>query len=137
MANGLINGGYLKELMASNPDAGTKVFNGIKDEDSTYTLAGLTSENMPDGGGNIVRNMQPKLAKFVCTCSSNMLDNTPGFEYLQACMNSLNPTMWTFTNVNGVTYSGSGVVDGDVELSGNKSTMQFTIVAGGDGFVQQ
>ena len=137
MANGIINGGFLKELQISHPEAGLKVFYGIKDEDSTYVLAGYTSDNIADGGGNIVRNMQPELSYVECTCSNDMAETLSAFEFLQICRNSLLPLTATFTGVNQITYSGSGVLDGQVMLSGNKSTMQFKIVSGGDGFVKQ
>ena len=120
-------GGIVSASM-SNADAGTKFFQGIKDEDTTYELPGYTQETMPDAAGNLVTNMQPKLGSMELTCSNDPTEGTPAFEFLQNCMNSTNENTVRFACIGGWVYSGSGRIEGNPQLSGNKLTVQFKVV---------
>lgn len=114
----------------SNPDVGTKFFNGIKDEDTMYELGGYTNENTVDAAFTLVTNMQPKAGSMEMTCSNDPTNSLPEFEFLQGCMNSINESTIRFSCIGGWNYAGSGRVEGNPQLSGNKLTIQFKVVSG-------
>lgn len=130
-----VNGGILRELIISHPTAGNKTFYGIKGEDSTYILGGYTKENTVAANGALISNMQPQQGSFKCTTYSDMSETVPAFEYLQSIMNDPQEATVSFTNANGISYGGSGTIEGTPELSGNNMSVQFEFVSGA-GFTQ-
>lgn len=122
--------GGVIQCSISNPDAGTKFFNQIKDDDSTYELGGYTQESVPDAAGTLITNMQPKVGSMEMTSSNDPNNAMPEFEFLQACMNSTSESTIRFACVGNWTYAGSGRIEGNPQLSGTKLTVQFKVVSG-------
>ncbi len=128
--------GGIIQASISNPDVGTKFFNQIKDDDSTYELGGYTNESMPDAAGNLITNMQPKVGSMEMTSSNDPTNALPELEFLQGCMNSVNPSTVRFSCIGGWSYAGEGRIEGNPQLSGSKLTVQFKVVSG-SGFTLQ
>jgi hypothetical protein len=128
--------GGIIQCSISNPDAGTKFFNQIKDDDSMYELVGFTNENTVDAAGNLITNMQPKGGTMEMTSSNDPTNALPELEFLQLCMNSLSESTIRFQCIGGWTYAGSGRIEGNPQLSGSKLTVQFKVMSG-QGFTLQ
>jgi hypothetical protein len=126
---GLVNGGPMKDLKLSNADAGDKRFFGVKEEESTYTLPGYVTTNTVASDGTIISTKNPKTGGFKTVIYNNMAELAPAFEFLQAISNSLNPVSMTIKNTNGIIYSGTGAIEGEVSLDTMKSTISFEMVS--------
>ena len=131
-------GGLLTDLKITNPDAGSFTFYGMKGEDSTYILGGFENEDngAVDGSGALVITKDIKIGWIQGTFSNNMGATMPALEFAQAVQNSLNESTIVFTNINGVTYGGSGTIVGEVSLNANKNTISFKCRSG-LGFTKQ
>ena len=125
----LVSGGDLIEIACTNADAGNKTLYGVASEDSTLVVQGLKNDDNGaiDGAGRLIVSKNLKPGTFEGTISNNMADSTPELEYVQACMNSVNPTSFVFGWTNGKNYGGDGVFSGEPQVSGNKATFTTKI----------
>ncbi|MFN8317163.1 MAG: hypothetical protein U0T32_12020 [Chitinophagales bacterium] len=125
-------GGDITEITFNNPLVGSGTIFPKAGEDSAYDLGGFRASddaNMIDGGGNMIVQLNRVRWSFKVVVAWDMNDQET-LEKVNQLIASTAPTEWTFTNVNGTVYGGTGVPVGDYEGNGNQST--FTLkVAGG------
>lgn len=128
----VVNGGDVVEMVISNDDAGTARLFGVAGEDSTFIKGGLKNEDngAMDGGGRLLISKNRKPGSVEATFSSNMAASVPEFDFVQRVQASLKESVITVQLANDETWSGRGVVVGEPQLSGNKSTFTLKIVSG-------
>jgi hypothetical protein len=132
----LVTGGDIKEISWSNSLLGAGFFMPVAGSDSTYDLGGYRGNDQAvlDGGGRLINQLNLKPWMFQVEVSNDMGD-TKEFETASAIAASTAETTWTFSHINGFVYKGVGVIQGDLQLNGNKST--FTLKVTGGGVLQQ
>lgn len=126
-------GGDLIEITYNHPTVGSGVIFAKASEDNTFDLGGFNSsddQNMIDGGGNMIDQMNRKRWK-VSVLVSNDMNTRTELEKIEAIVASPLQADWTFSHVNGTIYAGTGKPVGDKELNVNQSTVPLTISGGG------
>lgn len=127
------SGGNVREISWSNAN-GTGYFFGVGGESNTYDLGGLrVDEGGPvDGAGRFIKQFKPMPWSLQAVVSNDMYATLPEFEAAVAITKLVSDTTFTWTNDNGVSYTGVGTVVGDIKLSGDKSTFTLTLMGGGE-----
>lgn len=126
-------GGDIIEVTWNHPTLGSGVFFPKAAEDSTYDPGGLRSTddaNMIDGGGRMIDQLNRARWSFEVPVAWDMQDQDT-LKTLADLAASPVTGDWTFTNVNGVVYSGNGKPVGDIQGNGNTSQVPLKIAGGG------
>ena len=129
------SGGDIIEITYNNPDFGTGTFYPKSSEDSTYDLGGFrTSDdaNMIDDSGAAIYQVNRVRWSFAVKCGWDM--TREDLEALSNLAAATSETQFTFTNINGVIYKGTGKMVGDIQGNGNTATVD--IKASGSGYMQ-
>lgn len=129
------SGGDIIEITCSNSEVGSRTLYPKSSEDSTYDLGGLRTnddDNMIDGGGNAIYQMNRKRWSFGVKCAFDMTNGD--LEYLTDLSASMVETTMTFANINGTIYKGTGKIVGEIQGNGNSSTVD--IKAAGSGLLE-
>lgn len=135
------SGGDCREIRwANHPTVPDGRYLPKSGEGSTYDLGGYKvddSDTNIDAGANFIITSQIKPWMFsVDNIAWDMIKpQRQELESLQAIANSHMECDWTFTNVNNITYSGHGIVVGDIQGNGKDSTIAFKAM--GSGILQQ
>lgn len=128
----MTSGGDIREISWSNAN-GSGYFFGVAGEDSTYDLGGLRSDDngAVDGAGRYINQLNQMPWMLQAVVSNNMYSTFPELEAAKAIAAYPGDTTFTWTNVNGVSYTGVGTVVGDIQLNANKSTFTLKLKGGG------
>ena len=130
----MASGGDLQEITWNNPDAGSGRYFSKAGESHNLDLGGLLTDDGADNvdsGGNFINLKTTKPWTYEATVVVDESNpNRMELETLQALSNSFNPTSFTFTNKNGVTYVCSGSVVGEIKVDRSKATMSFKAMGG-------
>jgi hypothetical protein len=129
-------GGDIREITWNHPTLGSGRFLPKAGEDSTYDLGGYKTDDSDtnvDSGGNFINSKQRKPWMFqVSNIAWDMKNpNRQELEQMQAMSDSFDEATFTMTNINGVTYMGTGTIVGDIQGSGKDCTISFKIMGGG------
>lgn len=133
------SGGDLKEITWNNGIAGSGRYFSKEGESHTLKIGGLMTaddDTNIDSGGNFINEMTVIPWTYTATVVFDELNpNRLEVETIQDIINSQadgTMTTWTFTNRNGITYSGQGMVVGSIEADRMKSTFSFKAMGGGN-----
>jgi hypothetical protein len=126
-------GGDIIEVTCNHPTLGAFVYFPKSAEDSTYDLGGYRAtddSNMIDGGGNMIDQLNRARWSFEVPLSMDMITEET-MESLVSMAGSTELGEWTFTNINGTVYQGTGKPVGDLQGNGNASTIPLKVSGGG------
>jgi hypothetical protein len=126
-------GGDIIEVTCNHPTLGAFVYFPKSAEDSTYDLGGYRATddaNMVDGGGNMIDQLNRARWSFEVPLSMDMITEET-MESLVSMAGSTELGEWTFTNINGTVYQGTGKPVGDLQGNGNASTIPLKVSGGG------
>lgn len=129
--------GDLIEVTYNHPILGSGIFFPKSAEDSTYDLGGFRSNddaNMIDGSGEMIDQMNRVRWSLECTLAWDM-NNREDLDKLVQLSSSPVLAEWTWENVNGTVYKGTGKPVGD--LQGNANTGQFSLKVAGGGVAKK
>lgn len=125
-------GGDIIEVTVSHPTLGSKTLFPKAAEASTYDLGGFRSKDEAsgiDGGGNII-DTKNQVRGFFETVVANDMNTNNELEFVTSLAADPVPGTWTFTVVNGISYSGSGFPVGDLSGDVDKATFKLKVAAG-------
>lgn len=125
-------GGDITEVTYNHPTIGSGVLYPKAGEDSTYDLGGFRSnddDQAIDGGGNMIDQMNRKRWSFEVPIAVDMLVNLETEKLVQMASSPVKAT-WTFTNINGSVYAGTGKPVGDLKPNGNTSILNLKVAGG-------
>lgn len=127
------SGGDLKEITWNHPTLGSGVIFPKSAESCNYDLGGYRSvddANMIDGGGNeISQKNRVRWSMEVPITWESQDENT--LQDLVNLAGNPQPADWTFTNVNGTVFQGSGTPVGDLVGDLQTSNIPLKIAGGG------
>ncbi len=133
------SGGDLKEMTWQNQDVGQGRVFSKAGETHTIDLGGYKtddSEDNTDSGANFMNLKTTKPWSYEYTAAVDEVNpNRMELETAQALSNSFSPTTFTFTNINGIVYTGVGTIVGDIKHDRSKSVMAYKVM--GSGILQQ
>lgn len=99
-------------------------FDPIGGASPTIILSGYTNENLPTGNGKIHTTSKRKLGGF--DGASVSLDATrKDQEFIQNLINNGENFNVSVTLASGITYSGSGRIEGDLNFNSNDGSLEF------------
>lgn len=107
-----------------------RVFPVAADADSNRDLGGYTNETLPNGDGSARKKKTRKPWK-VDGVALEIDDNRGDQEFLQEIADSEEFVPMTFTYVTGISYSGRGTVEGDLQASSAEATAPLTFTGPG------
>lgn len=125
-------GGDIIEVTFNHPTIGSGTFFPKSSESSSYDTGGFRSKdesNAIDGSGTPIDTMNQVRGMFECTVSNDMNTNQD-LEKAAALAASPVPATWTFSVINGVSYSGSGKPVGDLNADIDKATFKLKVSGG-------
>jgi hypothetical protein len=126
-------GGDLLEGTFNHPTLGTGIFYYKANEDSTFDLGGIRSEDdqdMIDGAGQMIDKMNRKRWEVEGTIAWDMQSDLT-LEKLVQLSESPVQADYTFQHVNGTVYGGKGKPVGDLKGAGNQATISTKFSGGG------
>lgn len=129
-------GGDILEVTYNHPTLGSGTLFPKSSEDNMYDLGGFRSKDEAsgiDGGGSPIDVMNQVRGFFEAVVANDMNTNKE-LEAVSALAASPVPATWTFSVVNGKSYTGSGKPVGD--LSGNINQGTFKLKVSGGTFAQ-
>ena len=120
-----VTGGDLKEVRFNNPDVGSGKFNSKSGETHTLMLDYYRTDDDDtniDSGGNLLnlKSLKPGSYEF-SIINDERNPNRQELETLVALSGSFSDTTWSFTSVNGIAYTATGNVVGDLALDRSKA----------------
>lgn len=126
-------GGDIIEITYNHSTLGSGTIYAKSAEDSTFDLGGFRSaddNNMVDGGGNMIDQMNRGRWKFGVSVSwdMNSVDELGKINDLAA---SPVQADWTISSINGTVWGGKGKPVGDYEGNGNQATFPLVLSGGG------
>lgn len=127
------SGGDIVEITYNHPTLGTGTMFPKSQEDSTYDNGGFRTNddaNMIDGSGAAIYQMNRQRPSFQVKIAWDM-NNRGELETLSALTSDTQEATWTFTNINGVSYTLKGKQVGDLNGNGNDSTIDLKIAGSG------
>ena len=127
-------GGDILEVTYNHPTLGSGTFFPKSSEASTYDTGGFRSKdeaNGIDGSGTPIDTMNQVRGYFETTVSNDMNTNLD-LEKAVALAAHPVPATWTFSVINGVSYSGKGKPVGD--LNGDIDKAIFKLKVSGSTF---
>lgn len=122
-------GGDILEVTYNHPTLGSGVFFPKSSESNTYDTGGFRSKdeaNGIDGSGTPIDTMNQIRGSFEVTVSNDMNTNQE-LEKAVALAESPVPATWTFSVINGVSYTGSGKPVGDLQGDVDKATFKLKV----------
>lgn len=125
-------GGDIIEITYNHPTLGSGVFYPKSGEDSTFTPGGFIGnddDNMLDGSGTSIRQLNQVRWKVAVTCSWDM-NGADEVTKARQLSGSTEEADWTFTHINGTVWGGKGAPVGTIEGNGNASTFALTVSGG-------
>jgi len=125
-------GGDILEITFNHPTLGSGTFFPKSSEPSNYDTGGFRSKDEAaaiDGSGTPIDTMNQVRGYFESTVSNDMNTNLD-LEKAVALAESPVPAIWTFTVINGVSYSGSGKPVGDLMGDVDKATFKLKVSGG-------
>lgn len=128
-----MTGGDVIEITFNHPTLGSGIIFPKSNEDSTYDLGGLRSNddaNGVDGGGNLIDEMTRVRWSLEATVAWDM-NVKKDLELVTAMAGSAVPAVWTWENVNGIVYRATGKPVGDMAGNGKAATFPLKISGGG------
>jgi len=127
------SGGDIIEITYNHPTIGTGVLNPKSSEDSTYDNGGFRSSddaNMVQANGTMINQINRTRWSFAVKLGWDM-SGAHELEVLSALASSPELATYTFANINGVIYKGTGTITGDINGNGNSSTIDLKASGGG------
>ncbi len=128
----MATGGDITEVTCNHPTLGSKTFFPKSSEASTYDTGGFRSKdeaNAIDGSGTPIDTMN-QVRGFFETTVSNDMNLAKELEFVASLAASPVPATWTFTVINGISYSGSGKPVGDLSADVDKATFKLKVAGG-------
>lgn len=125
-------GGDITEIRYNHPTLGTGVFYPKSGEDNTYDPGGIrtgSDANMIDGSGNPIFQKN-RVRGFFEAVIANDQNTAQEAETMAALSASPVPAEWSFSIINGTTYSGTGTVVGDIQPNINQATVTLRVEGG-------
>ena len=123
-------GGDILEINYANDNVGSGTLEVKSGETETFDPGGYRNEMSSTGSGKGIRKMNAVNWKVETTVVWDMTDQNTE-EVLVALSEDLGDTTWTVAHVNGSTYSGVGVITGDIAGDMNEATIPLTLMGGG------
>ncbi|MDC7218643.1 MAG: hypothetical protein PQJ59_01810 [Spirochaetales bacterium] len=102
-----------------------RVFEVKKDANVTFRMAGYTNETEPTGSGGLHTKQSVKLGGFD-SLPLSLDPDRDDLEFLQECADSGEPGNCSITIVNGVTYAGQLVIEGEVDAASGDGQAEIT-----------
>ena len=125
-------GGDITEISYNHPTLGSGTLFPKAGEDNTYDLGGFRSKddaNGIDGGGQPIDVMNRVRGFFECSVANDMNTNKE-LEAVSALAASPVAATWTFSVVNGKSYTGTGKPVGDLSANINQGTFKMKVSGG-------
>lgn len=125
-------GGDIIEVTYNHPTLGSGTFFPKSSEASTYDTGGFRSKdeaNAIDGSGTPIDTMNQVRGFFEVTAANDM-NTSKDIEKAAALAASPVPATWTFSVINGVSYSGTGKPVGDLSGDVDKATFKLKVAGG-------
>lgn len=125
-------GGDILEITYNHPTLGSGVLHPKSGEDNSYFPGGIitgSDENMIDGSGAPIWQKNRKRGFFEVVCAN---DQNLGQEFEKIIALSADPVAadWTFTNINGTVYGGSGKPVNIADANLNQATFTLRVEGG-------
>lgn len=123
-------GGDVLSLTSNHPTLGSFVYKTLRNQDNTHDLGGDRTNddaNMKTGANEAVWQINGKLGALNFIIVNDMTKKTA--ERLGQEAGSAVDSTWTFTGINGITYSGKGRPVGDIVPNNNNSQLSVKIAA--------
>jgi hypothetical protein len=127
-----VTGGDLKEVRFNNPDVGSGKFSSKSGETHTLMLDYYRTDDDDtniDSSGNLLnlKSLKPGAYEFTIV-NDERNPNRQELETLVALSGSFTDTTWSFTSVNGIAYTATGNVVGDISLDRSKATISGKVM---------
>jgi len=122
--------GTALRLSIDHPTQGLRSFPLPSDDEPTVDVGGFTNEPQytSEGAQIIVQNVKGwKIESITAIVDAKSGD----IEYLQEVINSGIPATITYETIDGITYTGSGTIEGDLKSSLKTQKAPLTISGGG------
>jgi hypothetical protein len=126
-------GGDITEITFNHPTIGSGTLFPKSAEDSTYNLGGFRSaddENMIAGDGTMIDKMNRVRWGLETVLAWDMNTALDLEKLVQLASDPVQAT-WTFANINGTVYQGTGKPVGDLKGNGNAATFPIKIAGSG------
>lgn len=124
------DGGSIESVSIKN-----RIFSVAADADAERDLGGFTVERMSNGDGS-VRRKKTRKPWMLSGLTLSIDDNNQDQEFLQGIADGEEEVAITVTYVSGITYGGTGGLEGDLKF-GNQNTTADVTLAGGFKLEQQ
>jgi hypothetical protein len=131
------SGGDITEITYNHPTLGSGVIFPKSNESSNYDVGGFRSAddaNMVDGSGKIIDQKNRVRWSFEVPIAIEMVSANTMQELANLAASPVEAN-WTFTNINGSVFKGSGFPVGD--LAGDGNTSMMTLKVSGSGTLQR
>lgn len=125
-------GGDIIEITYNHPTLGSGTFFPKSAEASSYDTGGFRTkdeQNAIDGSGTPIDTMNQVRGFFESTVSNDM-NTSKDAERAAALAGDPTPATWTFSVINGVSYTGVGKIVGDVNPDVDKATFKLKVSGG-------
>lgn len=115
-----VRGGDITQLVIHN-----RIFEVKKDANVTFRLSGRTNETEPTGSGGIHTKQSVKLGGFD-SCPVSIDWENQDLEYIQDCADDGEAGNCSMTLINGITYAGQLVLQGELDASSSDGQVEVT-----------
>lgn len=125
-------GGDIIEITYNHPSLGSGTLFPKSSDASSYDLGGFRSKDEAaaiDGSGAMIDTMNQVRGYFESTVSNDM-NGSKELEKVSALAAHPVPATWTFSVINGITYSGTGKPVGDLTGDVDKATFKLKVAGG-------
>lgn len=122
-------GGDITELTINHPSLGSRSFKPKANEDNTYDLGGIRAEDdekMIDTSGNMISKLSRKRG-FLEVVLANDQNTREDADFITEVCESPELADYTWSIINGTTYSGKGRPVGDVQPNINAATFELKV----------
>lgn len=118
------DGGSIESISINN-----RIFAVAADADAERDLGGFTIERMPNGNGS-VRRKKVRKPWSLSGLTVSVDDNNQDQEFLQDLADSEEEVPITITYVSGITYGGTGGIEGDIKFTNQNTTAEISLAGG-------
>jgi hypothetical protein len=122
-------GGDIIQLAFTHPTLSGATFYPKANEESTYDLGGIRTdddESGVDGGGTMIQKKTRRLWMWEGTIAGDM-NTRQELEALTALAGNPVEATWKIAHINNAVYQGTGTVVGDVQENGLNATIKLKI----------
>ncbi len=130
----MARGGDTIEITYNHPTLGTGAFFPKAGEAATVDLGGIRSADEAagvDGAGNAIAQLSRVRWSYEVACANDM-NGREDIVKAKQLAGSPEPATWTFANINGVIYTGTGWPVGDIQSDDFAATFTLKVSGGGE-----